>query len=112
MTHANPPRLPIDSSLPEDEFRRRVSQQLNKAFDGYSDAHGSVTLTASAASTVVTDPRAGFECVVLFMPLTANASAEIGAGTMYVSAQTNGAFTVTHANNAQTDRNFRYSIVN
>lgn len=112
MTHSNPPRLPIDSSLPEEEFRRRVALQLNKVFDGYSDAHGEVTLTASAASTVVTDPRAGFECVLHFMPLTANAAAEIANGTMYVSAQTNGTFTVTHANNGQTDRDFRYSLVN
>lgn len=112
MAHTNPPRLPIDSKLAEPEFRRRVAAELNRLMDGYSDAHGEVTATASAASTVVTDPRAGFECVISFMPLTANAAAEIANGTLYVSAQTNGTFTVTHANNAQTDRDFRYTITN
>ena len=112
MSHVNPPRLGVDSTLPEVEFRRRIVNQVNLLYDGYSDAHGDVTLTASAASTVKMDPRCGHEAVIHFMPLTANAAAELAAGTMYVSAQTNGTFTITHANNAQTDRDFRYSVVN
>ena len=39
---------------------------------------------------------------------TANAAAEIGNGTMYIGAVNNGAFVVTHANNAQADRTFLY----
>ena len=44
------------------------------------------------------------------MLTTANAAAEVGAGGMYVSAQGDGSFTVTHANNAQADRTFDYTV--
>ncbi len=74
---------------------------------------GLVTLAANAASTVVTDPRVTATSIITFSPKTANASAEIGAGGMYVSAQVAGTgFTITHANNAQADRSFSYIINN
>ena len=42
--------------------------------------------------------------------VTANAAAEVGAGTIYVSAKAQGSFTVTHANSATADRTFAYRI--
>ena len=45
------------------------------------------------------------------MPTTANASAEVGAGTIYVSARAKQTFTLTHANNGQTDRTYKYAII-
>ena len=45
------------------------------------------------------------------MPTTANASAEQGAGTMFVGPRAKQSFTITHANNAQTDRTFAYSVL-
>jgi len=47
------------------------------------------------------------------MPTTANASAELGSGTWIVPEATilNGSFVITHANNAQADRTFRYAII-
>ena len=78
--------------------------------DGKINATGSVTLTASAASTAVTDARVGGNSMVLFMPSTANAAAEQGAGTMYVSSVGKQTFTITHANNGQTDRTFSYAV--
>lgn len=94
------------------EWVRRVAQKVNQILDGKTNNTGSVTLTASTTTTTVTDRRVGVESVILFMPTTANASAEIGAGGMYVSTQTAGtSFVITHANNAQTDRTFRYIIV-
>lgn len=78
----------------------------------------SVTLTANSATTVVSVSQndIGPYSTILFMPLTANAATEFGAGTMYVSSITanpNGtsSFTITHVNNAQTDRDFRYVII-
>ena len=68
-------------------------------------------MTASAASTAVADLRARPESVILLMPTTANASAEQGAGTIYVSARAKQTFTLTHANNGQTDRTFKYAII-
>lgn len=71
-----------------------------------------VTLTANAASTTVTDVRIASTTAILLEPTTANASAEIGAGTIYVSetGRTQGSAVITHANNAQTDRTFRVKL--
>jgi hypothetical protein len=44
----------------------------------------------------------------LLSPLTVHAAAELGNGTIYVSAVANGAFTLTHANNVQADRTFGF----
>ncbi len=70
-----------------------------------------VTLTASVASTVVTDQRCTTGSVILFDPTTANAATELYGATMYVGTRRKGSFTITHANNAQTDRTFRYIVV-
>jgi hypothetical protein len=79
--------------------------------NGKINATGTVTLTASAATTSVSEERAGTGSVILFMPTTANAAAEQAAGGMYVSSRTKQAFTITHANNAQTDRSFGYIVI-
>jgi hypothetical protein len=70
-----------------------------------------ITLTASAATTVVPDLACSAVSHIFFSPLTANAAAEIGAGTMYVSSRGFRTFTITHANNAQVDRTFSYVLV-
>lgn len=73
-----------------------------------------VTLAANAASTTVTTPLVGTGKRVFLTPQTANAAAEIGAGTVYIDpadyvAKTS--FKITHANNAQTDRTFGWVIL-
>lgn len=90
---------------------REVAEVVNGLLDGNSNNRGTVTLATSAASTAITDYRAGPDSIVLLMPTTANASAEIGAGTIYVSARATNSFTLTHANNSQSDRTFGYIIV-
>ena len=90
---------------------REVAEVVNGLLDGNSNNRGTVTLATSAASTAITDYRAGPDSSVLLMPTTANASAEIGAGTIYVSARATNSFTLTHANNSQADRTFGYIIV-
>lgn len=75
---------------------------------GRSNAVGSVTLTANETETVVEGVNIGAESYPLFVPLTANAAAEMGAGTMYISARAAGSFTITHADNAQTDRDYGF----
>ncbi len=77
----------------------------------YSRNIGAVTLTDSSSTTVVDDPLFESQQVPVFTPLTANAATEVGAGGMYVSARVNKQFTITHANNAETDRDFEYIIV-
>ena len=86
-------------------------QAIRELFFGRSLAVGQATLTANAASTVVSALNCGEQSEIMFSPRTANAAAEVGNGTMYVSAVTNGAFTIVHANNAQTDRLFGYAAL-
>ena len=87
---------------------QRLVDAVNRMMDGRSNAVGEVTLTASATTTEVTDYRVGRDSVVVLMPTTANAAAAVG--TTYVSELTQNAFTLTHANNGQTDRTFGYAI--
>jgi hypothetical protein len=69
-----------------------------------------VTLTAGATITTVTDPTVTPDTVILFDPLTANAAAELYAGTMYVLPVNRflGSFVITHLNAGTTDRAFRW----
>lgn len=86
----------------------RAIQQLAS---GRSNAVGSFTLQTGAGSTTVADGNCASGSVVLPIPTTANAAAEVGNGTMYLSAVSNGSFTFTHANSATTGRTFKYVIV-
>lgn len=116
MAQTEYPSVP-DYNSDHPTFLRKMSQVVRNVMTGKTNNAGSVTLTANAASTVVTVAYGviGENSHILFTPQTANASAEIGAGTMYVSARsvvTNPqTFTITHANNAQTDRSFGYIVV-
>ena len=112
MTVSEFPSPPLDN--PDGNFhRRQISTSLNEMMLGRTNNVLDVTLTASAASTTVTDTRIGVNTVLLFMPTTANASAEIGAGTIYVgqSGRVHGSVAITHANNSQTDRTFKVVLV-
>lgn len=90
----------------------RIVTAIRDLFMGRSNAMGEFTLTANAATTTVTATNCGEQSVISLTPRTANAAAEIGNGTLYIAAATTtpGQFIVTHANNAQVDRTFAYSI--
>lgn len=89
----------------ERELRRLILQTL-------SERVGIVALAPNAAGTTVTDARIRFDSPILLQATTANAAAEIANGTLYVSevGRINGAVTLIHADNAQTDRIFRFFI--
>lgn len=89
-----------------DQQLQRHAESINGLIAGRQDVTGTVTLTANAATTVVSDNQFESEMVPVFVPTTANAAA--GLTGMYVSARSSGSFTLTHANNAQTDRTFLY----
>jgi len=93
----------------EERELARIVRAVRQLAEGRSNAVGAFTLTTGAASTVVTAPTCGTGSSVLAFPKTANAAAELGNGTMYIGTVANGSFTVTHANNAQTDRTFMYA---
>jgi hypothetical protein len=76
---------------------------------GRSNAVGTVSLVANAATTVVQAINCAPGTTVILTPTTAHAAAEIAAGGFYVSAVANGSFTITHASNAQIDRSFSWA---
>jgi len=84
----------------------RLTQAIRDLFAGRSNAVGTVTLRASQATTVVTALNIGKDSKIFLMPTTANASAEFGAGSIYVGTVGSGTFTITHANNANADKTF------
>lgn len=85
-----------------------IVRAVNETINGNLNNVGSVTLTANAATTVVTDRLVSTASHIGLTATTANAAAEVGSGTIYVTTA-NGSFTITHANNAQTDRVFTYA---
>ena len=87
---------------------RQVAEVVNRVLDGGLNSTGSVTLQTSSATTVVSDVRVGENSVITFMPKDTNAAAELTA--LYISASTNGTFTITH-NNSGTTRAYEYIII-
>lgn len=83
---------------------------LQELAAGRSNATGTVTLTTSTATTVVVNANCAEASTPILTPTTANASAEVGNGTIYISVVANGSFTITHANSATTVRTFLYAI--
>ncbi len=90
------------------EWMAKMARAINNILKGKTNNTGDVTLTANAASTVVTDPRVGYYSVVTLSPTTANAAAALA--TTYIATYGDGTFTITHANNAQADKTFKYVV--
>lgn len=93
---------------------KKIILAIQQLAGGRSNAVGRVTLTPNEATTVVTPTVSGVIAAgstPILTPITANAAAEVGNGTMYVSAVDNGSFTITHANSATTGRTFLYAIL-
>jgi hypothetical protein len=83
-----------------------VNTAIQQLQQGRSNALVLATLTANTTTTTVTAPNCGPGSAPIPVPMTANAAAALA--TMYISTVSNGSFVVTHANNAQTDRTFRF----
>ena len=94
----------------EVEHRRKIAQTANLALGGKLNATSpSVTLTANSSTTTLIDDRIGANTYIGFQPKTANAAAALSG--LYVSSQANGTATLTHANNAQSDRTFNVLLI-
>jgi hypothetical protein len=91
--------------------QKKINLSIQQLGAGRSNAVGTVTLTTSSATTTVTTANCAAGSTPILTPTTANAAAEVGNGTMYVSAVANNSFTITHANSATTGRTFLYAIV-
>ena len=93
---------------------RAVAMAVNGALDGALNCITDLTLAASAANTVVLDPRVGAGKRIFLFPQTANAAAELAAGGCYIKPSdyvNKTSFKIVHANNSQSDRVFSYAIL-
>jgi hypothetical protein len=90
---------------------KKIVLALQQLASGRSNAVGSVTLATGSATTIVNDKNCAAGSTPILTPASANAAAEQGAGTVFVSAVANGAFTITHANNATGGRTFLYALL-
>lgn len=88
----------------------KIVLAIRDLFAGRSNRTGSFTLATGAATTTVTAPNCGAASVITFTPTTANAAAEVAAGTIRISSKAVGSFVVTHVNSATTGRTFDYAI--
>lgn len=88
-----------------------LGRALNRLIGGEISVVGEVTLTASVATTDVKDQRAGEAKAITLHPTTANAAAALATTYIDPAEIGVGTFKIRHANNAQTDRTFRYVIL-
>jgi hypothetical protein len=84
----------------------RVVQALREISAGSTNAMGTVTLTASATSTVVTNALCSTSSMIVLVPTTNNAATAI----VWQSAVANGSFTLGHDSTAAVDRTFKYEV--
>ena len=94
-----------------EEWMRLLAESIQGILDGKINATGTVTLTANSATSTLADRRIGPDSAIFFMPTTANAATEFGAGTLQVSSRGKQTATLTHVNNAETDRTFGYVVL-
>lgn len=99
-------RLEIQANQKFEDIRTRTV--LNETRRGKLNNGGEVTLTANAATTTLTDALITTNSVILLSPQTANASAALAS--TYFSAPVQGSVTINHANNAQSDKTFKYTV--
>lgn len=90
---------------------KKIVLALQHLAAGRSNAVGSVTLVTGATTTTVTTANCAQGSTPILTPASAGAATEVGSGTIYVSAVTNGSFTITHTNSATTGRTFLYAVI-
>ena len=93
----------------ETQHRRNIAQWCQWVNQGHLSNTGSVTLTANATTTTVTDSRVSLNSVPVLQAATANGASAMP--TTYISTVTNGSFTITHANTAAVDKTFKYALL-
>lgn len=93
---------------PGEQGIHRIVDILRQLIEGRSNAVGSVTLTANAATSTVTANACGPNSAVFLFPQTANAAAALATTYIAPATVTPRQFIITHANNSQTDKTFYY----
>jgi hypothetical protein len=118
MTVRNRPHVPAPPTGLTDIaslvlWARKLFDAIKAWRIGKFDCTKEFTLTANAATSTLTDYRLSPQSYVGFDPRTANAATEKAAGTLYAltANRGDGAWTITHANNAQNDRTYTVVIL-
>jgi hypothetical protein len=100
--------------VPEYDQGGDIKEQLNRLvdivrllMDGKHNATGTVTFTANATSTTITDARIGGGTVVLLFPSTESAAGEVA---YWQSSTGEGTATITHQSDERSDRTFFYVL--
>jgi len=88
---------------------RLAIQAINQLIAGRSNAAYEVTLTPGATTTTLTSENINANSRPVLTAKTANAAAALA--TTYAVTTSAGVVTITHANNAQTDRTFHVLII-
>lgn len=91
--------------------KRHIAEVLRNIYSGRLDWGGEFTLTTSASTTTVIDTRVNVNKVVVWSPMTTNAAAALANTRIESAGYQDGQFVLTHANNGQTDRIFRYIVM-
>ena len=73
---------------------KKIVLAIQQLAAGRPNATGSVTLTTGSATTTVTTANCAVGSTPILTPASTNAAVEVGNGTMFISAVTNGAFTI------------------
>jgi hypothetical protein len=86
----------------------RISLVVNQILLGKMNNTLAVTLTANSTTTVITDPRINTTSYFVFDARTA--TAQLAKYGLYASSVGNGTATLTHANTADTNKDFIIGI--
>jgi hypothetical protein len=87
----------------------KINRAIQQLEQGRLNVTGVCTLAAGATTTIVKAANCGAGSRVLLTAKTANAAVAL-SGT-FISAVAAGSFTITHTNNAQTDRTFGFACL-
>ena len=98
------PRLRLNQ--PWDLQARAV---INNAVAGKLNVLGEVTLNPNQSTTTLNDALITQASFIGLMPMTGNAAAAM-AGLFFAPSLT-GSVVISHANNSQSDRRFRYAVL-
>lgn len=93
---------------PNERNPQKIVDAIIQLTEGRNNAVDVFTLTPGATTTTVKHPNCSIDCQPQFSPRTPNAAAALA--TTYISNVAQGQFTLTHANNAQVDRTFGYTV--
>lgn len=93
----------------EGQHRREIARVLNLVMQGKTNNSFQVTLTENTATTTIIDSRISIATSITFMPVTANAGAEMVTGLLY-AVPSAGQAIIHHDNNPETDRTFNVAL--